>query len=288
MSFNAREWQKQCFQRFQEKLKEGQTSFVFEACMGAGKSAMAARIAKHLLEKCDVDHVLALVPWKSIQGDVEKGMLGAFGKVMSLDTRDSFFTLARRQAYQPMPQLDATVTLYQEVCCQPAIDTVQLWKSKGWRFALICDEIHHTNEINSTWGTYVEKFKELAEYSVFMSGTYFRGDRQPIGCIPRDPEGKPIKDYAYTYPMGVRDNVVRSVTTRHINATISLYDKKSDKNYDLPLSDITHKELAAAKKQVLEPNGECVRHIIQTVHEAMTRSRTRFADAACLFVCRPG
>ena len=64
-----RAWQKECLQRFRECLKRGQKRFVFEACMGAGKSTAAAVMAKALLDDFEVmndrpvDHVLALVPW---------------------------------------------------------------------------------------------------------------------------------------------------------------------------------------------------------------------------------
>jgi hypothetical protein len=79
MNFVPRDWQKECLQRFQERLDSGANTFVLEACMGAGKSAVAAMIAEALLRQDVIDHVLVLVPWKSIQGDPEKGMLGAFG-----------------------------------------------------------------------------------------------------------------------------------------------------------------------------------------------------------------
>jgi superfamily II DNA or RNA helicase len=202
MQFPLRLWQEACLKRFQERLSEGERTFVLEACMGAGKSAVAASIAKYLLEREQdpVDHVLVLVPWKSIQGDVEKGMLGTFGKTFGIDARDRFFTYSRRQVQQPVPQLEATITTYQEVCDQRAIDTLKMWKAKGFRFALICDEIHHANEISGTWGPFVSQMKELADYSVFMSGTFFRGDGDPISCIDTelDPDSQrqvPIKHY---------------------------------------------------------------------------------------------
>ena len=288
MTFVPRQWQQDCFDRFQQKIKEGGTSFVFEACMGAGKSAMAAWIAQSLLNNHSVDHILVLVPWRSIQGDVDKGMLGAFGKLMGLDARDRFFTYSRRQPRQPRPKMDATVTLYQEVCDQAAIETLRMWMADGFTFALICDEIHHTNEIDSSWGTYVEQIQSLAAYSVFMSGTYFRSDRQPISCVPLDSNAEPIKDFRYSYTSGVKDNVVRAVTTRDINANVLLYDKSADRKYELMLSDICTKELSEAKKQVLDPHGECMRHMIESVHSALLQTRTKFPDAACLFVCRPG
>jgi hypothetical protein len=245
-------------------------------------------IARAMLDDYGVDHVLVLVPWVSIQGDAEKGMLGAFGQLMGLDARDRFFTLARRQPRQPRPQMDATITLYQEVCNQQAIETLKMWKADGFTFGFICDEIHHTNEINSSWGAYVEQIQELAAYSVFMSGTYFRGDKKPISCIPRDDAGIPIKHYRFPYAAGVKEGVVRSVTTRDINANVVLYDKSKDRKYELNLKEVSNKELSEAKKQVLDPQGECVRNMIETAHGALIQTRTKFPDAACLFVCRPG
>jgi len=288
MAFEPRPWQQDCLDRFKEKLAEGGTSFVIEACMGAGKSAMAAWIAKVLLDDYAIDHVLVLVPWRSIQGDAEKGMMGAFGNLMGLDARDRFFVLKRRQARQPRPDMDATITLYQEACNQEAIDTLKMWQADGFAFALICDEIHHTNEIDSSWGEYVQEIQKLSSYSVFMSGTFFRSDRRPISCIPLNPSGEPIKDYRFSYSQGVKDNVVRSVTTRDINATVLLYDKSKDEKYDVMLGEIGPKELSEARKQVLDPHGECIRHMIETAHIALMQTRTKFPDAACLFVCRPG
>ncbi|HZZ79737.1 MAG TPA: DEAD/DEAH box helicase family protein [Gemmataceae bacterium] len=306
MAFRPRKWQIECVKRFLEKRAEGATSFVLEACMGAGKSALAAWIAKVLLEGGvgeeygfgddglteSVDHVLVLMPWRSIQGDAEKGMLGAFGQLMGLDSRDRFFTY-KRQARQPRPDgMDATITLYQEVCNQAAIETLKMWKADGWTFALICDEIHHTNEIDSSWGDYVEEIKNLAAFSVFMSGTFYRSDRNPISCIPtvlnEQNERMPVKDYRYTYPQGVKESVVRPVTTREINATVLLKDRNTEREYSVMLDETSAKELSEAKKQVLDPHGECVRHIIELAHTDLLKTRSKYPDAACLFVCRPG
>lgn len=289
--FTFRKWQDECFERFLEVVKQGESSFVFEACMGAGKSTMAARIAKALVEGVEgicVNHVLVVVPWTSIQGDVDKGMLGTFSE-MGLDPRKDFFTYSRRQVRQPIPQMYSTVTLYWEVCCQQAIDTIRMWMREGWKFGLICDEIHHTNEINSSWGMWVKQLEELATFSVFMSGTYFRSDRKPISCIDLDETGAPRKHYRYPYRIGVRDNVVRAVTTREINATVQIYDAARDRHYEVELSQITNQEeLAKAKVQVLDPTAPCIAQVIERVHQDLMQTRFKFPDAACLFVCRPG
>lgn len=290
MAFTPWEWQTDNLERFKQRLGEGQRIYVLEACMGSGKSAAAAMMARYLLDEDIVDHVIVLVPWKSIQGDGEKGMIAAFGRTMDLDTREKFFTGTRRQPFQKPPQMDATVTLYQEVCNSQAVELIEFWKREwGFRFAMICDEIHHTNEINGTWGAYVEQLKELAAVSVFMSGTYFRGDKKPIGCITLDTEGEPLKDYSYVYKRAVQDGVVRQVTTRHNDANITLFDSTANRRYEVLLSEIGGgKELSEAKKQVLAPDGECMRQMIQNVHDSLMRTRCKFPDAACLFVCRPG
>lgn len=282
MSFQPREWQKECLERFHEVIRDKKL-FVFEACMAAGKSDEAAMIAKTLRNDYNINHILVLVPWTSIQS----GMLAAFGR-HSLDSRDRFFTEVRRQPWQPRPQMDATVTLYQEGCNQATVDTLKMWQRDGWKFALICDEIHHTNEISSSWGTYVEQISQLASYSIFMSGTFFRSDKNPISCIPHR-NGLPVKDYRYTYADGVADNVVRSVTTREITAIVEMVAATGDQSYKVDLKSITKAaELSEAKRSVLEPTGKCLTKMITDMHRDLTRTRTKFPDAACLLVCRPG
>lgn len=288
LNLKLRNWQERCLVRAREVFKT-QKVFALEATMASGKSLMAALLARMLIEQFDVDHVLVLAPFKSIQGDVERGLLGAFGASVGLDTRDRFFTLSRRQVKQPKPDMDATVTLYQEVCCPEAVDTIQMWQSEGFKFALVCDEIHHTNEINGTWGLYASKISELASYSVFMSGTYFRGDKKPLGCIPLTPSGQPDLDFKYPYEDALKDGIVRSISLRRINAVVTINDKDTGVTTECPLVEIkSEKELAVAKKEVLQTDGACVRRMIQEVHAEMLRTRIKFPDAACLFVCRPG
>ena len=289
MSFVPRDWQVECLKKVKEYLDDKARLFVLEACMGAGKSTMAAWIAKTLRDEYAIDHVLVLVPWTSIKGDVDKGMIGSFGE-MGLLVRERFFSYGRTLVSQPRPEQDATVTLYADVCRLQAIETIKMWQAsqRGFRFALICDEIHHTNEFNSTWGSYVEKLHKLASFSLFMSGTFFRMDKAPISCIPLE-NGIPIKHHRYSYSQGVDDGVVRPVTTRNIDAKITLYDTEKDKEFQVELKRISKRDLSEAKKQVFDPAGACIRELIRTVHEDFLKLRSsKFKDAACLFVCQPG
>ena len=291
-NFSPRTWQTECHAKFVKHLSDGDDVFALEACMGAGKSSMAGWMAHTLLQEHGIDHVLVLVPWASIQGDTREGMLGAFGS-LGIDARADFFTGSVRQARQPRPRMRATVSLYQGMCCQPAVDTVRMWQSdpQGWRFALICDEIHHTNAVNSRWGRFVEQFFEMAEVGIFMSGTYFRSDTYPfLDCIPKDAKGRPKPHYQYLYKRGVAEGVVRSVTTRNFNPELDLLKEATGYRYKRQLSELSKTELLSseAKAEVLDPRGKCIRNMIETVHRDLMQARFKFHDAACLWVGRGG
>ena len=213
---------------------------------------------------------------------------------MGRDAADRFFVVRRRQdtaATTWYGRYDHFVSRGSLVTKKPS-RRFKMWKADGWKFALICDEIHHTNEIDSSWGDYVEGIKNLAAYSIFMSGTYFRSDHKPITCVFRlTLNGNPIKDYRFTYSQGVKENVVRGQSQRATSTQrCSLYDKAKDRKYQLMLNEVGNRELSEARKQVLDPHGECIRHIIETVFTSALLQNTHQipADAACLFVCRPG
>lgn len=273
--------------------------FAVEATMGAGKSSMAAWMADYMLNDAsgtfDVNHVLCLVPWKSIQGKLDtktndmSGMLDKFDREFGLDSRLRFFTSDRRQVRQPIPHCEATITLYHEVCNEQAVETLRMWKETGWKFALICDEIHHTNESEGAWGEYVAQIADEAECVVTMSGTWFRSDEQPIKFIQYGENGKPHVDFRYTYPEGIRDRVVRDAGCQYFDATVNLFNHDTNEAYTVKASEVSNrKDLMASMKEVLDPQGECVREMILTAHADLMRLRRRFPDAAYLFVCRPG
>lgn len=292
MASDLRAWQQECEQRASEVWSRGEKAFIFEACMASGKSRMAARLAHRMINKEGCDHVLAAVPWKSVQGDTNSGMMKAFFEE-GLDPRSSFFQISKRQPHQPIPHMGATVTLYHEICCQQTIDTINMWASmSGFRFGLICDEIHHTSEqMGSSWGNYISELHNLAHRASYMSGTFFRGDGRRVspGFIPYDAQGRPVKHYAYTYDRGIADGVVRAVAFRRLEAHVKLYDAKDHRYYERDLSKITKdKEITAAKGIFLDPDSDWMCGTIKAVHNDLELTRNQFPGAGCLYVCPPG
>lgn len=302
--FEPRQWQVECFKTFEEVvLEQGEPNFVLEACPGAGKSAMAAMMADALLnddrfqELYGVEHVVALVPWSSIQGSVagpggSAGMCKAFAD-RGLCVRD--YLLANNiRVSQPKPSaFDASIITYQSAINPDVFKAIRLWREQAgiWRFALILDEIHHTRATGGTWGEAVEQLKAEASFSICMSGTYFRSDCHPIQFL-RYECGQPVANFRYTYRQALIDQCVRPVSFRYNDPTFDLYDTDSRKTIreKIKLSCVIGREqTAAAQRTVLDVNeSDCIANMIREAHGDLMRKRQKFPDAGCLVVCRPG
>jgi hypothetical protein len=103
---------------------------------------------------------------------------------------------------------------------------------------------------------------------VLVPGT----DTKPTRCLPPDPGGVQRKAYRLSY----------------IDAYLQFFDPLLGARYERSLTQISSRELPQAKDMALDPYGKVIRHIIEKAHDDLLRTRSRFPDAACLFVGRPG
>jgi hypothetical protein len=284
-----RKWQADCLESFVECRSKGAKTFVFEACPGAGKSFMAAKLSEQMLAE-EIDFILVVVPWTSIQGSEFSGMIKTFDQ-LGIHVRDKFFVRGARIVAQPYPRnVQAVVTTYHEVMNQNTVDVLKAWKRQGLKFAVIFDEIHHTNETGGQWGEYADQIHQLATMTVVMSGTYFRSDRQPIRFVDYNEDGRPLLSCpGYTYTDGVRDRVVRPVSFRYHDPQLRCHhESNGEELHNLSGVRESDRRFGKVKSEVLHPEGECVRSLIMDVDAFMAKTRGRFRDAGALFTCRPG
>lgn len=287
-----RAWQQAVLDAFIERRSRGFKTFVFEACPGAGKSYMAAELAWHMLndQQSAIDLVLVVVPWKSIQGDVDSGMIKAFDS-RGLRCRDRLMIRGARIVQQPVPHnLDAIVTTYAEAMTVEGAETLELWASKGLRIAIVFDEIHHANELNGAWGNNADRANECCRQIIVMSGTYFRTDCKPIKFVEYDDNGRPkLSCPPYKFAEAVRDRCVRPVSVKYTDVHVRcIHEKTGVETHSLSSVAPSDSRLGSIQKEVFNPEGDYVRATILDVHEHITNTRKRFRDAACLFTCRPG
>jgi superfamily II DNA or RNA helicase len=287
MTFIPRKWQVECHERErQHRIAFGSRSkqaFMIEACPGAGKSSMAAMIAKEWLNKQLVNHVLIVAPWTPIVASICMKC-----DEFHLETKRDFFNGSR---FHPQPHWDVTVLANKGAFKDSVLDAIRQWRnmSGGWKYGLIIDEIHHCSE-NRNWGQMLECLIEDCEHWVAMSGTPFRSDgHQIIGLRYND--DMVIPDYRLTYRDGVEAGYVRDVTVRWIDGDVTLYDNQDRVLASKPYCELTTTEINGAKSNLFDADEKLVEATILAIHKDLMELRAsskEYSNAAALFVCRPG
>jgi superfamily II DNA or RNA helicase len=283
MTFVPREWQIKCHERERESRETGASKvFFLEACPGAGKSAMAAMIAKEWLQLGFVDHVVVIAPWRPVVASITEAC-----SKMELTTSRSIF--AGTSGYTAPPSWEVSVTTTSAGCSAKTVEALRQWSDRhGLNYAVIIDEIHHNSE-SGAWGQYADLLGEKAKRIVVMSGTPFRADGMPITFLQYHND-EPSCDYRLGYTDGVREGYVRDVTTRWIRGSATVVDRGNGKTVEKPYSELTKAEVSQIQDELFDSRGELVRSTVEAVHSDLMRIRQshQYSDAAALFVCRPG
>ncbi len=190
-----RKWQAECANRAVDKYLSGQQHFFCLATPGAGKTLMAADVAKKLFAQSKIDFVVCFSPSiataKGMQATLEatieaslNGQLGAKGTCVtyqSLNHKDNAFWNVFRQ----------------------------------FRIFAIFDEIHHCggNDINdaNVWAQHIlANVQSHAKYTMALSGTPWRSDKRPVTLSSYcDQDGSIYCDYEYGLTEAISENVCR-------------------------------------------------------------------------------
>jgi hypothetical protein len=129
----------------------------------------------------------------------------------------------------------------------------------------------------------------MSDMTIAMSGTYFRTDGQPIRFLEYDGDGKPILSCpGYTYSEAVADGVCRQIAFRFVDPELDCYDSRNgDEKHTLSCVRASDRRFSEIRRSVLDPQGECVRELIEQAHAYMRGLRQKFGDAGFLFTCSP-
>lgn len=190
-----RKWQSDCIALAKSKYNSGHAHFLAQATPGAGKTIMAATLAKQMLDSRDIDFVLCFSPSKTVAGAIQS----TFSRVL-----DCSFNGALG-----------------EKGCSMTYQAIQFVPKRFWdtlsKYKVLCifDEIHHCggdSELNSnSWGyQLLRDVQHAATFTLALTGTPWRSDKTPITLASyTDPEGKIVCDYQYSLAQAVEDHVCR-------------------------------------------------------------------------------
>lgn len=195
-----RRWQSKCINSAISKFTSSVDSsdlkkhFLALATPGAGKTIMAATLARKMYELGLIDLVLCFSPSSIVSSDFSDELTAQFktefnGKVGSLG--DAF-------TYQKLGTLDN--------------DTWKLFDR--FRVFVIFDEIHHcagssTHDANAWGAPIIEIIRERAAYSIALTGTPWRSDSLPIALSTYCEDNMIQCDYVYGLKQAIADDVCR-------------------------------------------------------------------------------
>lgn len=190
-----REWQEGCVKAAIEKYQSGQRHFLCQATPGAGKTVMAAELAKALIDMGNVDLVLCFSPSIS----VAENMRSTFSWKLDCQFSGSLGEMGGSYTYQSLKyQSDG------------------FWKTiRKYRVLAVFDEIHHCaadeDGRSNSWGEQiVSKLQHEAEYTLALTGTPWRSDKASIALASyTNPEGQIICDYQYSLREAIHEKVCR-------------------------------------------------------------------------------
>ncbi|MFA0811096.1 DEAD/DEAH box helicase, partial [Microbulbifer epialgicus] len=190
-----RRWQSEAISQAYSQYSSGINHFMCLATPGAGKTIMAALLAKRLFDAGMIDMVMCFSPAIVVANDFQKELEAQTGKRLGGQLGDDGCSLT----YQAMISLDTS-----------------FWQIlENHRVFVIFDEIHHCaamEEGNSnSWGETIYRYiSGKSAYSLALTGTPWRSDNIPIVLADYCREsGRVHCDYRYGLGQAITDNVCR-------------------------------------------------------------------------------
>jgi superfamily II DNA or RNA helicase len=192
---SLRRWQSGCINKALGHFSAEQ-HFFCQATPGAGKTRMAAELARRLLDQGKIDVVICFAPscqvvegiQRTFEGTLQRpfdGRIGAAGVALT---------------YQSIEHKEES-----------------FWRLfKTLRVFAVFDEIHHCSggdgvQGANIWGQkIIQQLQDAAAFTLAMSGTPWRSDEQSIALARYStPEGRLIVDYRYSLAEAVEEKVCR-------------------------------------------------------------------------------
>ncbi len=191
---HLRHWQAQCIKKALRHYKS-KKHFFCQATPAAGKTLMAAVLAKRLLEQGEIDLIVCFAPTRQVVRSIRRTFERVIGRPMNglVGAVGAAFT------YPAMDHRDES-----------------FWKLfESHRVFVVFDEIHHCAgselEAGNSWGaTIVQRIQDTARFTLALSGTPWRSDAKPIVLARYShPDGRLICDYRYGLREAVEQGVCR-------------------------------------------------------------------------------
>lgn len=268
-----REWQREALDIYN---KESNKVFFLQACPGAGKTKFTLTALKNEMEKRGKikTFIIVVTPSDNLKNS---WMHEAAEFGIQLTTRASDGPFPGGVNYQ------GTVITYHALGSYLPI--VKQWQRQaGYKFILVCDEIHHTSESNS-WGTDSLEYGELCDKIIFLSGTPNRTDKYKIPLANYENDLL-VVDYKYGYTRALVERTCRKAEVKLVAFDQTSKDLKTGELFSHDSASLDESEESIVLRRALNSKHNLAPEMIAIAWESVSEMRRKGdLNAACLVRC---
>lgn len=268
-----RVWQQKALEVYN---KESSKVFFLQACPGAGKTKFTLTALRNEMEKRGKlkTFIIVVAPSDSLK---KSWMQEAANFGIQLTTRATDGPFPGGINYQ------GTVITYQALGSY--LPLVKQWqKQAGYKFILVCDEIHHTSESNS-WGTDSVEYGELCDKVIFLSGTPNRSDRHKIPLANYENDLL-VVDYKYGYTQALVDNTCRKAEIKLVAFENTSTLPSTGEIFTNNSKELEESEESAVLRNALNTRLNLAKTMIAMAYESVIEMRSKGdLNAGCLVRC---
>lgn len=252
-----RQWQQRALDNVMIQFANGNCALAIASAVGTGKSAVAEAVTQQCFEHGLIDFVVILAPQRMVVEQFKERFESALARRM--DGLHGSFGCVSTYAN--------TSYIYNVL--------IPILSSPGNRALLILDEVHHLKGDEATsanaWAQAVLAISNLCTYTLALSGTLYRTDKEAITTIQYE-GNTPILAYDYKLSQGIRE---------HYNKSPEIYAYDFAPPYQLQSlidNDVSY-------STILDSSAVYLR-LLSDADELLHSNRQHVKDAAGLVVCR--
>ncbi|MCY9844550.1 DEAD/DEAH box helicase [Vibrio caribbeanicus] len=263
-----RPWQSACIEIAVNKFASGSQHFLAQATPGAGKTLMAANLAKRLFEINSIDIVVCFSPSKEISDSIKE----IFSSVLACEFDGKIGSVGCSITYQSMrflpPKFWSTLAKYRVFC--------------------VFDEIHHcggdSQDNSNSWGqSLLTEVQATATVTLALTGTPWRSNLTPVTLASySDSEGQIVCDYHYSLAQAVHDKVCRQPKIVLVDCHNSIVSTPDTRDSYRSMSELIEK--GKVSYSVIIQNDDALSHILREAVRRLQKIRRANKNAGGLIV----
>lgn len=256
-------WQRDAVDRFLSTTHD----FLVTACPGAGKTRMALKAGRQLLDVGAIDRIIVVAPTIAVRNQWQKAA-AAF---------DIDLTARYRNGDGALPaDSDGAVTVYAQVAKKPS--EWRILASRRNRTLVVLDEVHHcADEDATTWGPALAEAFGDAKRRLLLSGTPFRTDGTRIPFVEYDDRGMSISHHGLLYGEAVTLGVVRPIRFECMDGSGEWL--KGNRRAVAFAASVNESDQAALLSSLYAADGAWISSVMRAANDELTRLREEMPNA---------